>query len=123
VAASGTHVSFRCKDYRRDGVRTTLTLESDEFIRRYLLHVLPKGLMRVRHYGFLSNRCRRKRLKQIRHALAPKRTIHETPAATTDEPKPPREEPWTACPTCKTGTLVERYRIAPRTTVRRLRER
>ena len=59
VAASGTHVSFRYKDYRRDGLRTTLTLESDEFIRRYLLHVLPKGLMRVRHYGFLSNRCRR----------------------------------------------------------------
>jgi len=51
-------VSLRYRDYR-DGQHKTLTLEAPEFIRRFLLHVLPKGLMlRVRRYGLLANRCR-----------------------------------------------------------------
>lgn len=126
VAANTTHVSFRCKDYRRDGARTTLTLGTDEFIRRYLLHVLPKGLMRVRHYGFLSNRCRRERLAEIRQALEPTGTSGEETRAATDKPPheapPDRIEPWTVCPKCRTGTLVARHRIAPHAPARRLRE-
>ena len=128
VAASERQVRFRCKDYRRDGARRTMTLETDEFIRRYLLHVLPKGLMRVRHYGFLANRCRRRRLEQIRQALKPTGTTPATTAAA-DEPAskrdgpPERDEPWTACPRCRTGTLVARCRIAPRAARRRVRER
>ena len=46
-----------------------MVLDAAEFIRRYLLHVLPKGFMRIRHYGLLANRCRRKNLEHIRRAL------------------------------------------------------
>ena len=50
-------VSFRYKDYRRDGQARygTMTLRADEFIRRFLLHVLPKGFHRIRHYGLLAS--------------------------------------------------------------------
>ena len=60
---------FRWRDYR-DGKNKFMQLEGEEFIRRFLLHVLPNGLMRVRHYGFLANRCRAGKLKQIRQCLA-----------------------------------------------------
>ena len=50
-------VTFRYKDYRRDGQARyrTMTLAADEFIRRFLLHVLPKGFHRIRHYGLLAS--------------------------------------------------------------------
>ena len=54
-------VRFRYRDYRKNQNRT-LTLSSEEFIRRFLMHVLPKGLMRLRHYGLLANRCRKSAL-------------------------------------------------------------
>ena len=121
VAASATHVSFRCKDYAGDGRRRTLTLESDEFIRRYLLHVLPKGLMRVRHYGFLSNRCRRRRLEEIRAVLevaAGDPTRRRTGKVLPNESMEP-DEP---CPRCRSGHLRARYRIGARTPRKRLTE-
>jgi len=62
-------VSLSYRDYR-DGGHKTLTLEAPELIRRFLLHVLPKGLMRMRHYGLLANRCRVQRLAHIRKVLA-----------------------------------------------------
>ena len=46
-----------------------MTLETTEFIRRFLLHVLPKGFMRIRHYGFLANRCRKQQLARCRQLL------------------------------------------------------
>jgi hypothetical protein len=52
-------------------------------IRRFLLHVLPKGLMRIRHFGFLANRCRKAKLAQIRTALA--QGVQQTACAATDE--------------------------------------
>ena len=55
-------VTFSYKDYRQDARSREMTLSGDEFVRRFLLHILPKGLMRVRHYGFLANCCRRARL-------------------------------------------------------------
>jgi hypothetical protein len=63
-------VELRYKDYA-DGSRTkTMHLDGEEFIRRYLLHVLPKGFTRIRHYGYLAGSCRTKRLAQIHEALA-----------------------------------------------------
>lgn len=47
-----------------------MTLAAEEFIRRFLLHVLPKGLVRIRYYGWMANRCRRERLVQCRALLA-----------------------------------------------------
>src|SRR4029079_14285320 len=51
-------ITFRYKDYRHDGEQKTMTLDADEFIRRFLLHVLPDGFQRIRYYGFLGNRYR-----------------------------------------------------------------
>ena len=62
------HVRFRWKDYR-DGRHKTMELTGIEFLRRYLQHVLPKAFMRIRHYGFLSNRYRKIKLAAIRKAL------------------------------------------------------
>ena len=74
----GQSAQLRYQDYRDGGRRKSLprtqsgvmTLTAEELIRRILLHVLPKGFMRVRHSGFLANRCRAQRLPEIRAALA-----------------------------------------------------
>ena len=62
-------MSFRVKNYYNDGTRRILTLDTGGCIRRYLSHVLAKGLMRVRHYDSLAIRCRRRYLLKIRTAL------------------------------------------------------
>ena len=74
-------VRFRTKDYADNNRHKVLPLSAEEFIRRFLLHILPKGLMRIRHYGFLANRCRRAKLAQIRTALA--HMVQQTPSAET----------------------------------------
>ena len=62
-------VSFQWKDYADKNRKKTLVLKADEFIRRFLLHILPSGFMRIRHYGLQGNRCKAKRLAQCRKAL------------------------------------------------------
>ena len=63
-------VSFRWKDYRHGSQIRTLTLDVDEFLRRFLQHVLPKHFVRIRYFGFLASRCRTPQLAQCRQALA-----------------------------------------------------
>jgi hypothetical protein len=58
-------VQFRYKDYRDGGQQKTMTLSADEFIRRFLLHVLTEGFHRIRYYGFLGNRYRKEKLQQV----------------------------------------------------------
>jgi hypothetical protein len=64
-------VTFRYKDYRRDGVerQRAMTLAADEFIRRFLLHVLPRGFHRIRHYGLLAGSARKASLALVRELL------------------------------------------------------
>ena len=62
-------VRFQWKDYRNGDPVKTMTLSADEFIRRFLLHVLPRGFQRIRYYGFLGNRYRQQRLQQCRRLL------------------------------------------------------
>jgi hypothetical protein len=62
-------VTFRWKDYAHGGRQRKMTLDASEFIRRFLLHVLPKGLVRIRYYGWMANRCRRQRAMQCRELL------------------------------------------------------
>ena len=62
-------VGFRWKDYRARGKSKIMKLDADEFMRRFLLHVLPGGFRRIRHFGFLANVHRTARLAQIRAAL------------------------------------------------------
>ncbi len=97
-------VRFSYKDYRDDQSKI-MTLDYREFIRRFLMHVLPKGLMRIRHYGILANRCRQQSLKVIRKILA-------TPAQT--KPEKAGSEPTTyPCPQCRKGLLIPKYEIKP----------
>jgi hypothetical protein len=60
IAFDASGVTFRYKDYRRDGAdrHQIMTLATDEFIRRFLLHVLPRGFHRIRHYGLLAGSAR-----------------------------------------------------------------
>jgi hypothetical protein len=72
IAADENGVTFRYKDYRIDGPGryTTMTLDTHEFIRRFLMHVLPKGLHRIRHYGFLANGTRADNIAKVRELLS-----------------------------------------------------
>jgi hypothetical protein len=109
VDVTADTVSFRWKDYRHGSQLRTLTLDVDEFLRRFLLHVLPKRFVRIRYFGFLASRCRTRGLPQCRQAIG---------AA----PVPPVEPPQTArppatwpCPRCG-GPM----RIVERLTARQL---
>lgn len=82
VSADDTSVSFRWRDYRRSNASRVMSLAPDEFIRRFLIHTLPDGFHRIRHYGFLANGCRRARVATIRQLLpepnAPRAVDHQT---------------------------------------------
>jgi hypothetical protein len=58
VAFGEGRVSFRWKDYAQDSKQKVMTVSADEFLRRFLIHVLPKGLVRIRHFGLFANRRR-----------------------------------------------------------------
>ena len=103
-------VELAYKDYR-DGRNKVMTLDAQELLRRFLLHVLPKGFMRVRHFGFLANRCRRTRLAQIRAAIDAGEVAEV--AASSDE-RNARHDGW-PCPKCRQGRLRPIRHIAPRT--------
>ena len=115
VALEGGRVTFRWKDYAHGGRRKTMTLRATEFIRRFLLHVLPAGFVRIRHYGFLANRACREKLELCRNLLA----AAMPPVAAEPVPGPKvavegRPEAH-ACPACGEGrmVIVETLRAAP----------
>lgn len=99
VSASEQAVSFAYRDYADNNHRKIMTLSCDEFLRRYLQHVLPKGFMRIRHYGFLANACRKRKLAQIRAQESPRGERGKSQES--NEPLIPH---W-PCPLCKTGML------------------
>lgn len=68
-AVTDNEVTFAYKRYDQGGILSELCLAGEEFVRRWLLHVLPLGFMRIRHYGFLANACRRQHLVRIRRCL------------------------------------------------------
>jgi hypothetical protein len=107
IAFDETGVTFRYKDYRRTGAdrQQVMTLASDDFIRRFLIHVLPRGFHRIRHYGLLAGSSRKGALALARGLLevapAPEEPSAEGPA----DPRPP-------CPCCG-GTMVIIETFAP----------
>jgi len=109
------HVRFRYKDYQDDSRKKIMSLLGTEFIRRFLLHVLPQGLMRIRHYGFLANRCRKAKLKAIRTRL--KHIMEadgkETGLQTVDANNPANPGKIGRCPKCHKGLLHVMYIIIP----------
>jgi putative transposase/transposase-like zinc-binding protein len=100
LAFDGEHVTFRWKDYAHGGKQRTMSLIGIEFLRRFFLHVLPKGFVRIRHFGFLANRFRAERLALCQQLL-------------TGEPPPPAalqgsseiSSTW-HCPHCGTAMMV-----------------
>jgi hypothetical protein len=104
-------VSFRWKDYRDDSAQKIMTLEADEFIRRFLLHVLPQGLQRIRYYGLMGNRHREEKLAKCRQLLdmAPKMpadTDVEAPSAYRDRYQALTGVSLHQCPICRVGRML-----------------
>jgi hypothetical protein len=118
LAASDGKVSFAFKDYADDGKRKIMTLDAVEFLRRFLLHILPKGFQRIRHYGLLANRHRKQLLAACRSRLgvdptpparedtAPNTSTASAPASTGAISKPK------SCSRCGASTLVRREILA-----------
>jgi hypothetical protein len=94
LAFDGERVTFRWKDYAHGNKQRKMTLSATEFLRRFVQHVLPRGFVRVRQYGFLANRCRRANLTLGRQLIA-----------TTPKPQQPCPDAITSsaawrCPHC-----------------------
>jgi hypothetical protein len=107
VSMEGAKISFRWKDYRDGNRQKTMTLEGGEFIRRFLIHVLPDGFHRIRYYGFLGNCHRTRKLARCRELL------RMAPAAPAAPPADYRDrfealtgQSLRQCPHCVTGTMV-----------------
>jgi len=69
IKLEGDKVTFRWRDYADNNKSKVMTLDANEFIRRFLLHVLPNRFVKIRHYGILANRCRRKKIERAREVL------------------------------------------------------
>jgi hypothetical protein len=117
LACKDGRVTFSWKDYARGNVQRTMTLPADEFIRRFLLHVLPRGWQRLRQFGLLANRRRREKLALCRQLLG----------CTTEQPDInlplPRDyqtlyetltgQSLRQCPACRAGTMKLTAYLAP----------
>lgn len=118
LAFDGEQVTFQYKDYRRSGreKHKRMTLAADELIRRFMLHSLPPGFQRVRHYGFLASSRKRRQLALARQLLQ----VLQNPVA----PQPGEIaaamaailQPIHICPVCRTGTMIvtEHLPVPPR---------
>ena len=103
-------VRFQWKDYRHHDRVKTMTLSADEFIRRFLLHVLPAGFQRIRYYGFLGSRRRREKLTLCRRLLGMPLSI---PPPTVEQDYRDCYEAIVGsslrqCPQCQRGQMVQR---------------
>jgi len=113
IGIKNDRVFFRYKDYQEKGKRKVMELEAVEFIRRFLLHVLPEGFCKIRYYGILASRNRTSKLKYIRKALG-RKAIKAKYAGL----------PWNEvlylltgvdplkCPICKTGKMMPHTEIS-----------
>ncbi len=111
VALQDGQVTFRFKDHKRRGTLSTRTLEAVEFLRRFVLHILPKGLHKIRYFGYLANRHRRAKLALCRTLLGQRAEDPVTTAMATGEDvtepdrKVARIDPGDACPVCHQGRM------------------
>ena len=100
----GEQVTFAWKDYAHHNQEREMTIDAGEFLRRFLLHILPKGFVRIRHYGLLTNRDRGKRLAHCRALLAEALPAVSPLSGSTRADDPTQSQ--TSCPTCLVGTMV-----------------
>ena len=114
VGIDNGQVSFTWRDNRNGGILKVMTLAANEFIRRFLLHVLPKGFVRIRYFGLLSPHGRAAKLRRCRELLGA-----DAPAP------PPAKESYAVllerltgvdiqqCPVCGVGRLVHKQTLGP----------
>ena len=100
LAFDGEHVTFRWKDYAHGSKQRKMTLAATEFLRRFFLHVLPKGLVRIRHFGLLANRFRTTQLARCRQLLA-----MDLPSPAESAPSRASPSTW-HCPHCGAPMVV-----------------
>ncbi len=110
VDVADGQVTFRWRDYRHHNRSRTMTLSAEEFIRRFLLHVLPDRFVRIRHFGFLANRSRAEKLQRARELIevnqqASVAAQHELGGEAT-LPQPLVDLLSRRCPECRQGQLV-----------------
>ena len=111
-------VAFAWKDYRHESRRKVMRLDAQEFVRRFLLHVLPAGFQRIRHYGLLANRYRQAKLDHCRQLLAAPAPVVELPDPALDYRD--RYQRLTGvslrdCPHCGRGQMVRIESFLPGT--------
>ena len=94
ISINDESVTFTLKDYKNNGIRKTMTISHLEFVRRFVLHILPKKFVRIRHFGFLSSTWKREKLKNLQNILK------VTPVPKKENTLPP------ICPCCKEGVMV-----------------
>jgi hypothetical protein len=107
ITVDNDTVRFRWRDYRHGNRHRTMAVAADEFIRRFLLHVLPSGFQRIRYYGFLANRCRHEKLVRCRELLC----LPQPPACKEAPNYRDRYQELTGlsliqCPACHRGRMV-----------------
>jgi hypothetical protein len=114
IKIEGDRVYFRYRDSGNGNKRKVMSLHVTEFMRRFLLHVLPTRFVRIRHYGFLGNRSRKAKIARLKAILIPK-----SKSDAEVEPPPSKSVDWkerlkeltgydvTACPNCGEGKMVE----------------
>jgi len=107
-------VTFRWRDSAHKNRKQLMTLSADEFLRRFLLHVLPRGFVRIRHYGFLSSRRRRELVPLCKQLLA---AVTPTPTAS-GAPAPAESTPMWICPLCGGPMIVIERSTAGQMTLR-----
>jgi Putative transposase/Transposase zinc-binding domain len=108
-------VRFRYKDYAHGNRQRVMTLTSLEFVRRLLLHVLPTGLQRIRHYGILANRHRHEKLTVCRRLLGSASAAETDPSEETRETResPSSIAPTRVCPVCGAGRMIVIKELPP----------
>lgn len=107
LSCEGGKVSFQWKDYKHESKQKVMTIEADEFIRRFLIHTLPPGFQRIRHFGFMANCHRKVKLEICRKLLiAPIAGLLPQPAECRQMMESITETPGRCCPECGIGTMV-----------------
>ena len=118
VDLSDGRVRFRWKDYAHGGRQATMTLDAIEFVRRFLMHVLPSGFVRVRHYGLLANCHRQEKLARCRELLGATATPQADTTPTDPTPLARGEStvtPTRVCPLCGAGRMIVIAELPPMT--------
>ncbi len=121
LSIDGGQVTFNYKDYRHGHRQRRLTLSATEFIRRFMMHVLPHGFVRIRYYGFLANAQRQQQLKQIRQLLNVPDPESRDQQADDDLLEQDQDLEPAPCPLCEQG-LMELIARVPRPTVPQILE-